>query len=37
MRRCPNINKAIEDTKYYPKVSVKEGVYRVLKYNKLSA
>ena len=37
MRRCPNINKAIQDTKYYPKVSVKEGVYRVLKYNKLSA
>ena len=37
MRRCPNINKAIHDTKYYPKVSVKEGVYRVLKYNKLSA
>ena len=36
MRRCPNINKAIHDTKYYPKVSVKEGVYRVLKYNKLS-
>tara|TARA_B100000989_G_scaffold9547_1_gene6459 strand:- start:706 stop:1749 length:1044 start_codon:yes stop_codon:yes gene_type:complete len=37
MRRCPNINKAIQDTKYYPKVSVEEGVYRVLKYNKLSA
>ncbi len=37
MRRCPNINKAIQDTKYYPKVSIKEGVYRVLKYNKLSA
>ena len=37
MRRCPNINKAIQDTKYYPKVSVKDGVYRVLKYNKLSA
>mgnify|MGYP001162803341 CR=1 FL=1 len=37
MRRCPNINKAIQDTKYNPKVSVEEGVYRVLKYNKLSA
>tara|TARA_B100001057_G_scaffold159262_1_gene159851 strand:+ start:86 stop:1129 length:1044 start_codon:yes stop_codon:yes gene_type:complete len=36
LRRCPNINKAIQDTKYNPKVSVKEGVYRVLKYNKLS-
>tara|TARA_B100001121_G_scaffold306375_1_gene325730 strand:+ start:131 stop:1174 length:1044 start_codon:yes stop_codon:yes gene_type:complete len=37
MRRCPNINKAIQDTKYNPKISVEEGVYRVLKYNKLSA
>ena len=36
MRRCPNINKAIKDTKYNPKISIKDGVHRVLKYNKLS-
>ena len=26
MRRCPNINKAIKDTKYNPKISIKDGV-----------
>ena len=36
IRRCPNINKAIKDTKYNPKISIKDGVHRVLKYNKLS-
>ena len=36
LRRCPNINKAIKDTKYNPKISIKDGVHRVLKYNKLS-
>jgi len=34
-RRCPNINLAIKNLDYYPKVSVKEGIERVLKFNKI--
>lgn len=35
-RRCPDISKAKKHTNYYPKVTVKEGIIRTLKFNKLS-
>ena len=34
-RRCPNIGLAKKDLKYIPKVSIKDGVKRVLKFNKI--
>jgi|TARA_B110000003_G_scaffold184587_1_gene183519 UDP-glucuronate decarboxylase len=34
-RRCPNINLAIKNLNYYPKVSVEEGIKRVLQFNKI--
>jgi len=34
-RRCPNINLAIKNLNYYPKVSVEEGIKRVLQFNNI--
>ena len=34
-RRCPNIGLARKDLKYIPKVSIEDGVKRVLKFNKI--
>ena len=34
-RRCPNINLAIKNLNYLPKISVNEGIKRVLKFNKI--
>ena len=34
-RRCPNINLAKKNLKYVPKVSITDGVVRVLKFNKI--
>lgn len=34
-RRCPDINLAIKDLKYSPKITVKDGIRRVLKFNKI--
>ena len=35
-RRCPNIKKAKLDADYFPKISIKEGISRVLQFNKIS-
>lgn len=34
-RRCPDINLAKNELNYHPKVSVEEGIRRVLKFNKI--
>ena len=35
-RRCPDIKKAKLHSGYFPRVTVREGIKRVLKYNKIS-
>ena len=35
MRRCPNIEKVKKHTGYIPKISIQNGIKRVLKYNRL--
>ena len=36
-RRCPDISQSKKHVNYFPKVSVKEGIIRTLKFNKISA
>ena len=37
LRRCPDINKAKSHCKFVPKVNVKDGISKILKFNNLSA
>lgn len=34
-RRCPDISKAEKELNFKPKVDIKEGLFRMLKYNNL--